>query len=278
MSHRPQGEDWWLATDGKWYPPEAHPELSQPPASASPTRADLSENREKDRTSGWRWWRVTGWLGIAYFVLMLIFVVSGGGASRVGDSASEVRDYFTNNDSLVYLSGWVFAVANVGVFLAFASGVRGVLGRVDQQDSGMWSRFSFAGAVVAVAIGGTGGAINVILSLTAAEQASDATLLVLSDLSVVMFTAVSGWGIAVFLTGAAFVILRTGVFQRWVAWLGLASAAMTVVGSLWPLEGELEAGFGTLSFLGFVLFLIWTLVVGIDLARRTSPRVPAALR
>ena len=77
-------------------------------------------------------------MGVVYFVLMLILVVLDGGASRVGDSASEVREYFTDNDSLVYLTGWVGAVANVGVFLAFASGVRGVLGRADQQDGGMW--------------------------------------------------------------------------------------------------------------------------------------------
>ena len=32
MSHRPQGEDWWLATDGKWYPPESRPQSPQPHA------------------------------------------------------------------------------------------------------------------------------------------------------------------------------------------------------------------------------------------------------
>lgn len=31
MSDRPQGEGWWLASDGKWYPPESRPAPPAPP-------------------------------------------------------------------------------------------------------------------------------------------------------------------------------------------------------------------------------------------------------
>lgn len=31
MSDTPQGEGWWLASDGKWYPPETAPGYQQPP-------------------------------------------------------------------------------------------------------------------------------------------------------------------------------------------------------------------------------------------------------
>lgn len=34
MSDRPQGEGWWLASDGKWYPPESRP--APPPAPVPP--------------------------------------------------------------------------------------------------------------------------------------------------------------------------------------------------------------------------------------------------
>lgn len=40
MSHVSQGPDWWLASDGKWYPPDRHPSyrppLPPPPPSPSP--------------------------------------------------------------------------------------------------------------------------------------------------------------------------------------------------------------------------------------------------
>ena len=33
---RPQGDDWWLASDGKWYPPEARPAPPPPPPPSTP--------------------------------------------------------------------------------------------------------------------------------------------------------------------------------------------------------------------------------------------------
>ena len=35
MSDRSKGEGWWLASDGKWYPPESHPQSLQSPTSGA---------------------------------------------------------------------------------------------------------------------------------------------------------------------------------------------------------------------------------------------------
>ena len=80
MSHRPRGEDWWLATDGKWYPPESLPPSPQPPASGSRTQTRRGKVRGGGRGSGWGWWRVAGWLGAAFVVLIFLvaFVFAGG--------------------------------------------------------------------------------------------------------------------------------------------------------------------------------------------------------
>jgi hypothetical protein len=42
MSDRPQGEGWWLASDGKWYPPESRP---APPAPPAPPWAAVPQSR-----------------------------------------------------------------------------------------------------------------------------------------------------------------------------------------------------------------------------------------
>ncbi len=36
MSDSSQGEGWWQASDGKWYPPEKHPDYKPPPPDAPP--------------------------------------------------------------------------------------------------------------------------------------------------------------------------------------------------------------------------------------------------
>ena len=41
MSDVSQGSGWWIASDGKWYPPEQHPSVQQPPFEARWKREDL---------------------------------------------------------------------------------------------------------------------------------------------------------------------------------------------------------------------------------------------
>jgi len=36
MSDVSQGPGWWQATDGKWYPPELHPDYQKPPLASMP--------------------------------------------------------------------------------------------------------------------------------------------------------------------------------------------------------------------------------------------------
>ncbi len=53
MSGRRQGDDWWLASDGKWYPPEA--QLSAPPgppAAPSDDASSTSQPAERMRRPG----------------------------------------------------------------------------------------------------------------------------------------------------------------------------------------------------------------------------------
>ena len=47
MSDVSQGAGWWQATDGRWYPPETHPEYHAPqpdPSAMGPTRHVLSSD------------------------------------------------------------------------------------------------------------------------------------------------------------------------------------------------------------------------------------------
>ena len=49
MSDVSQGPDWWFATDGKWYPPERHPNY----------RAPTSPPPVRDAPPGPGWWKAT---------------------------------------------------------------------------------------------------------------------------------------------------------------------------------------------------------------------------
>jgi hypothetical protein len=58
MSEKPEGPGWWIASDGKWYPPELHPSIrgdahgeeAAPTASGPPPRRwEGQERRRTDR-------------------------------------------------------------------------------------------------------------------------------------------------------------------------------------------------------------------------------------
>jgi hypothetical protein len=112
MADRPRNDDWWLASDGKWYPPELHP-------AAEPVNGGVSS--VGDQTSISR--------GLTNAVSILVAVASSllsvaaffgfrfsGEARELGDTASDLSRDPTASE-LAY-AGW-FLLA--GVLLAIAA-------------------------------------------------------------------------------------------------------------------------------------------------------------
>jgi len=68
MSDTSQGPGWWLASDGKWYPPESHPAPPQPPPSQG-YGAQPVAGRQKSKAR--RVWSV---VGIAVLVVLALVI------------------------------------------------------------------------------------------------------------------------------------------------------------------------------------------------------------
>ena len=52
MSEVAQGPGWWLASDGKWYPPELFPRDTSPRIDTGTTRGDVQSSASKPSTGG----------------------------------------------------------------------------------------------------------------------------------------------------------------------------------------------------------------------------------
>jgi hypothetical protein len=214
------------------------------------------------------WKKVTGWSGIVFVVLFVVGLVIAGDGPALGDSAADVREWFDDNESAVAWITWSGALGFALFFLLFASGLRSILGPADAANEGIWSRLSFAGAIVFVALGGAGSAFWAVLGQEDVRSvASDGTVKALAAFDTLIFGAVLPWGIAVFLIGASVVILQSGVMAKWLGWLGLASTLLIVIGTLWPFAGDDESFLAILTFIGLPLALIWSLGVSIEILR-----------
>lgn len=73
MSEQPQGPGWWQASDGKFYPPEALQQPSQPVTGAVPP----TTQEPPARKALWkRWWF---WLLVVLLLIVVVGVATGGG-------------------------------------------------------------------------------------------------------------------------------------------------------------------------------------------------------
>lgn len=54
MSEHQQGPAWWQASDGRWYPPETHPDYAPPQAEVAPSASLF----RRPVWSDWLWWCV----------------------------------------------------------------------------------------------------------------------------------------------------------------------------------------------------------------------------
>jgi hypothetical protein len=79
------------------------------------------------------------------------------------------------------------------------------------------------------------------------------------------------------MTGAAVVILRTGVFPRWLGWGGAAIAVAAFLGSMAIVENDPAGFFAALNGFAWLAYFLWiaalsvALVFAGDITTKMSP-------
>ncbi len=182
------------------------------------------------------------------------------------DSIAEIREYFADNETTINVANWLAAVFFVGGFLLFASALRAVLRR-DDDDDGVWSRASFAGAVASVGVAGAGVFLSA-FTLGGMEDLSDGVVQAFVRADSILYSTILPFGLALFVIGASVVMLRGSTFPTWFGWLGMAAAAAMVVGALWPVDGDPEGALAIVGMIGLLAGFVWILLGGAVMARK----------
>ncbi len=103
MSDTPRMEGWWQASDGKWYPPEQHPnyqplpptQSQRPPPSPTQTTSFEPLRQEDGRFKrGWRKFRgLPTWAQVAAWIVLGVIVIaaaSGGSKDKARTAAADL--------------------------------------------------------------------------------------------------------------------------------------------------------------------------------------------
>jgi uncharacterized membrane protein SirB2 len=209
--------------------------------------------------------RWTALSGIVFVVLMLTgaaFIID---VPKADASGQEIANYLddSGNHTRNVIGAYIWVLGGLA-FLGFIAGLRAVLRRAEGEP-GTLSSLVFGAGVVFTAVWSVSAAT--LASVAYAVEFSDAPVSdadivrVLPQLGSLLLLLGGGFsGILVLLATSA-LIFRTGVFARWLAWLGIVIAPTLVI---------------DVTYMNILPFVGWVLVASIVLFVRRETATAAA--
>lgn len=210
--------------------------------------------------------RAGGIAGIVFAVLIAIDVFAFFGPSFT-DPIADIREYFVDDANLILAIALVETLLFAFVFLFFAACLRDTLAWSESIPT-EFPRLTFAGAIIAAALGGAASVPWMAVAFSDAAIGDDLLQFVMY-MDAMAYGLIIGFAFALMALASSIVILRTNVLARWLGWLGVASAVLLITGSLWVLDGNEEGALAIIGFAGFAAWLLWALGVGIEMVRRS---------
>jgi hypothetical protein len=213
-----------------------------------------------------KWERWGGLGGILFVVLVVISAMLPGSPPKTSDSATKIANFVNDNRDAIRWASFLGALGTIALFW-FLGTVWRVLRRAEGGNPRL-AVMAVLGATFAAVMGAIGAITLSVMGITGVQGSGGKTLTrffyVLST-NLGIGTVV---GIAVFLGAFSAVILRTGVFPRWLGWIGALIALVAIVAS--AATASTRDALGVLGFVTFLTFMVWMLVVSVMIVRGTG--------
>ncbi len=210
------------------------------------------------------WVRMPDLSGIAFAVLFVVgWFISGGDAPDYSAADQDWTTWTDANESKSRIGAFLILIAGF-VFLHFAGRIRSVLGSAEATVRGsvQLTRVALAGALTGI----TGITMAVIMIAGATAEGADANPMVsraVATATVGPFL-VAAMGFAAFLAVAGLLILRSGVFARWIGIVALLGALAFLITFFTLIAGPSEDSvFGYGYFVGVLALATWSIATSI---------------
>jgi hypothetical protein len=197
--------------------------------------------------------------GVAFLVVLIVGIAITGEPPAADDSAQDVVDFYTDNETEVWISVSLTMLAAT-LLVLFCAYLRKVL-RAAEGEGHMLSSVVLVGAAVFA----TGAAFDATLSATLVDTVDD-----IEPASVQTLNALwnndyvpLGLGALLITLASGLSIIRHGALPKWLGWVAIVLAVVLVT---------------PIGFAGFIGTGLWIVVVSIMLARRADEGAPAETR
>lgn len=217
-----------------------------------------------------QWWRLGGAAGIIYVVLFIVGILIQGDTPMPNKTANEIRDYFVDNDTAYMIGDFIIGIAFIFFLMPFASALRSFLGRAEGP-AAMWSRLTFAGALLFTAAGAATSGTFGALAYDKAQFADDNLLKLIVDGNYYTFTIIAPFVLTLMVLPASLVILRTNVLWPLLGWFGIVVSVALVISALAILNDDPTSALGLVGIFAFLSAGIWIIATGVGMWMRTAP-------
>ena len=227
------------------------------------TRRQTSSNPSADPFPA-SWQRLLDLSGTAFAVLFVVgWFISGSDTPDYSAADQEWTNWAENNEVKSRIGAFLILIAG-SVFLHFAGTIRSVLGSAEATVRGsvQLARTGFGGAVAGI----TGITMAVVMIAGASAQGADGNPVVIKAVAstTVGPFLVAAMGFAASLAAAGLLILRSGVFARWIGIVALLGAVAFLITFFTLIVGPGEDSvFGYGFFVGFLAIAIWSIATSI---------------
>jgi Domain of unknown function (DUF4386) len=210
------------------------------------------------------WQRLLALSGVAFAVLFLAgFLISGSDAPDYTAPDQVWRTWAGDSEMRSRIGAFLTVLASF-VFLPFAAALRSRFEGVDTPIRGpvQLARVTLAGALIGVT-GITMAVITIAGATAPGAQANPVVSKAIASTTVGPFL-VGAMGLAASLTAAGLLILRSGVFARWIAIVALLGGAAFFITFFTLIAGpSADSIFGYGFFPGFLALTIWSIATSV---------------
>lgn len=213
------------------------------------------------------WRRMAGIFGLGWVALFLVVFGLQSDVPTTADSATEIRQYFLDNNERYLAGNYIAHLALPFFLLPFAFALERVLRTSANATASVLGRFALLGAFLHVtqfSVSAFGGSLAVGVDRV---ELGDSTVRVLTLLNAYAFAPV-GAAVGLFAGAAGLSIWLSGVLPRWTAAIGVVGSAAVLFGASWPITGDEQGAVAVVGFLGFGLcVIVFVLTTAVQLLR-----------
>jgi len=209
-------------------------------------------------------WKISGIAGILFVALSFIASGINKMPPTYNQDISTFAMWFSENGQWFRFGHCLAALAFLPFYFPFFAGFCEIL-KIAEGEPNIWTRVTWAGAIISPAAGTIGGAAIMGIALLNGNASAEVSQFGLA--SYFYAITVSGVFAGIAMIGAAIIILKTGVFKRWLGWTGfiIGLAAFISIGTL--IKNDPQGLFATMNGFVWLAYFLWIAVLSIEMIR-----------